>query len=104
VIKVELGEDAVKKVIDIVDRLSERFGRRPIWVIGVDRAVRAFSEREIDLLHAVKEHVRRLESLMILVLMAPDGRLLRIAAPIANIHLRATRRHGCILLYGVQGD
>jgi len=32
----------------------------------------------------------------------PEERLLRAVTPIADIHMRATRRHGCILLYGVK--
>ena len=103
-IEVEPSGDVVKKVMDIVRRLSEKLGGPPIWIIGVDRVIREFGEKGIELLFMAKEYVRSFGNLMILILRTPDERLVRTLAPLADIHLKMTRKHGCVLLCGVKPE
>ena len=54
------------------------------------------------MLHIAKEYVRARRNLMIWVLRIPEERLVNALAPTADVHLKITRRHGCVLLYGVK--
>jgi len=102
VIELETTEGAVRTFADVSEKLSEKFKRQALVVIGVDRIVRFFGKQAISELYTGKEIVRRRKSLMMWILTNPTERLVRTLSPIADIHLRMTRRHGCVLLYGVK--
>ena len=102
-IEIEANEKALERILEISRKLTEKFGHPPIVVFGINRIIRLFGEKKgIQMLHIAKEYVRARRNLMIWVLRIPEERLVNALAPTADVHLKITRRHGCVLLYGVK--
>jgi len=72
-------------------------------LIGVDRLFRIYGrDRTIEMLEIGIDHIRRCGSAMIWLLKPTEPGLPERLASIAHQHLKITRRHGAILLYGVK--
>ncbi|RLG06730.1 MAG: hypothetical protein DRN59_02515 [Thaumarchaeota archaeon] len=102
VIRIKPDEEVGRRLSEVVESLIKEFGKPPIRVYGVDRIVRLYGEKAIDLLHTAQDRIRRRGGLALWLLKPVKPWLSEMLAPIADIHLKIMRRHGCILLYGIK--
>ena len=101
-IEPEPAETAGRKIIEFALELMAKTGKPPIMVIGVDRVVRLGGEEAISQLAVGQDCVRAYGELMIWLLKPTRPWVVERLAPIADIHLKVTKLHGCMLLYGVK--
>ena len=112
-VEVPASMTAVKASSERMDRIFERlreyvsaiareYRKPPIRLIGVDKLARIFGERLVDVAYQGVDNTKKYGGLLIWTLKPTypwiSGRL----APLADIHLKITRRHGCLLLYGIK--
>jgi circadian clock protein KaiC len=70
--------------------------------IGVDRLVQLAGEEMLTTLTILQDVMRIHNSLMIWLAKPIMPWIVERLAPIADMHLKITREHGCILLYGIK--
>lgn len=94
---------ALREIVDHVIELTKKF-REPSFIgIGVDRLVRLCgTDIAANILASTQDYVKHSEGLMILIAKPIEPRMIERLAPIADIHLRITRKHGCIIFYGIK--
>ena len=95
-------EEAGKQIIEFSTKLIEHTGNPIIADIGVDRMVRLSGEEALKQLAIAQDIVRQHRSLMLWLVKPIMPWIIERLAPIADIHLKITREHGCILLYGIK--
>lgn len=96
-------EKAAREVIDYADGLIKKFGK-PVFVgVGVDRLIRACGgDAAINFLSMTQEYIKHSKGLMIWIVKPIEPWIVEKLAPIADMHFKITRRHGCALLYGIK--
>jgi KaiC/GvpD/RAD55 family RecA-like ATPase len=91
------------KYLELEEDLMRRTGQPVMSVSGVDALLSYYDEASCErLLGQDAVRIRRRGSLGILLLKPGHGGIARRLGSIAAIHLRLTREHGCLLLYGVK--
>jgi hypothetical protein len=55
-----------------------------------------------NFLAAAQDYVRQSEGLMIWLAKPIEPGIIKRLAPIADMHIKITRRHGCVIFYGVK--
>ena len=95
-------EEVGKQIIEFSTKLIEHTGNPIIADIGVDRMVRLSGEEALKQLAIAQDIVRQHRSLMFWLVKPIMPWIIERLAPIADIHLKITREHGCILLYGIK--
>ncbi|MCS7132469.1 MAG: hypothetical protein NZ918_01940 [Aigarchaeota archaeon] len=95
-------EDARRRFIEFGLKLVKESGGRVITVIGVDRVVRLAKEEAIHQLALAQDPVGAYRGLMIWLLKPTEPWLVERLAPLADVYIKITRKHGCILVYGVK--
>ena len=94
---------AFRKVMDTAHELAKKFHEPPFIGVGVDRLVRLFGlNAAANLLAATQDYVRQSEALMIWLVKPIELGIVERLAPIADMHIKITRRHGCVIFYGVK--
>jgi KaiC/GvpD/RAD55 family RecA-like ATPase len=94
---------AFRKVMDTAHELAKKFHEPPFIGVGVDRLVRLFGlNAAANLLAATQDYVRQSEALMIWLVKPIEPGIVERLAPIADMHIKITRRHGCVIFYGVK--
>jgi KaiC/GvpD/RAD55 family RecA-like ATPase len=105
VIKVDMRdcETAFRDVIGEGVELTKKF-QGPFFVgIGVDRPIRLCGiDVAANFLGAAQDYVRRSGGLMIWLAKPIEPGIIKRLAPIADMHIKITRRHGCTIFYGVK--
>lgn len=74
----------------------------PIRIIGVDRLAHIFGELFTHIAYHGVDDTKKYGGLLIWILKPAYPWLAERLAPLADIHLRITRRHGCLLLHGIK--
>jgi len=93
------GEDPFGRFLEKVKSLKPPHA----ILIGVDRLLRIYGrDRTLEILETGIDHIRRCGSIMIWLLKPTEPGLPERLASMAHQHLKITRRHGAILLYGVK--
>ena len=95
-------EEEGRRIIEFGIKLVEETGKPIIANIGVDRIVRAAGEEALRSLFSAQDIVRQYRSLMFWLVKPITPWIVERLAPIADIHLKITREHGCALLYGIK--
>jgi circadian clock protein KaiC len=95
-------EEGGRRIIEFGIRLVEETGNPIIASIGVDRIVRAAGEEALRPLSSAQDPVRQHRSLMFWLVKPTMPWIIERLAPIADIHLKITREHGCTLLHGIK--
>jgi len=96
------AEAAMKKIHDYAREMAEKLREQSLWIIGIDRLIRLYGEKGLNLLKMNQDYIRTRKSLWIWVLKPVTPEIERRLAATADIHLKMMRRHGCILLYGIK--
>lgn len=104
VIEVDLrfADDVGRRITELMLRLVKETGEPVLAAMGVDRIIRFAGEEGLKLLSIVQDLVRALRCLMLWIVKPTMPWLIERLAPIADVHLKITRRHGCMLIYGVK--
>jgi len=95
-------EEEGKRIIEFGIKLVEETGKPIIANIGVDRIIRVTGEEALKQLAIAQDIVRQHRSLMFWLVKPIMPWIIERLAPIADIHLKITREHGCILLHGIK--
>lgn len=99
----EGAESLVEKIERSADDLMRRTGSPPIITISMDSLEFNYGhEGSLKIISSIAAWTRRNEGLSLLSDKSTYPELTRRIATISSIHLRLTRRHGCLLLYGVK--
>ena len=78
-------------------------GQSNLWIAGLDTIIDWYGEDICErVFNKLASIARRADSMLVAQLMAGHGELATKLASISDIHLRLTREHGCLLLYGVK--
>jgi circadian clock protein KaiC len=105
VIKVD-AEDCYSAFRDVMSKgieLTKKFQGPFFAGIGVDRVVRLCGmNTAANFLAAAQDYVRQSEGLMIWLAKPIEPGIIKRLAPIADMHIKITRRHGCVIFYGVK--
>ncbi len=105
IIRIDLRdyERAFNDIINYAINLAKKFQEPPFVGIGVDRLIRLFGrDMAANFLNMAQDYVRHSESLMIWIAKPIESGIVERFAPIADMHIKITRRHGCIIFYGVK--
>ncbi len=104
VIEVDLrfADDVGRGITELMLRLVRETGGPVLVAMGVDRIVRFAGEEGLKLLSMAQDLVRALRCLMLWIVKPTMPWLIERLAPIADVHLKITRRHGCMLIHGVK--
>lgn len=104
VIEVDLRSagEVGRRVAELMLRLVRETGEPVIAVMGIDRIARFMGEEGLKLLSKIQDLVRALHCLMLWLTKPTTPWLIKSLAPIADMHLKITRRHGCVIIYGIK--
>jgi len=104
IIEVDLRnvEDTSRQIIEFGIEIVEKTGNPIIANIGVDRIVRTAGEEGLKQLAITQDTIREYHSLMFWLVKPIMPWIVERLAPIADMHLKITREHGCLLLYGIK--
>ncbi len=102
IIQMKPDEQVAERLANLASSLNEKFGSPPVMSYGIDRVVRLYGEKALDLMHIAQDRVRRRGGLAIWLVKPTRPWLSERLAPIADMHFKIMRRHGCILLYGIK--
>ena len=82
--------------------VRKRYEKPVIKILGVDRVAHIFGELFTDIAYYDADETRRNGGLSIWILKPTLPELSDRLAPLADIYLKVTQRHGCILIHGVK--
>jgi hypothetical protein len=83
-------------------RLTRETGRPVIAHIGIDRLIQLAGREELRWLILMQDYARTYRGLLIWSVKPIMPWIIERLAPIAEMHFKITREHGCILLYGIK--
>jgi len=91
------------KVVKIGDKLTAETGQPALSIIGVDTLIILYGERVCEeILNLGATEVRKAKALLLAIVKAGHRDLAVRLSPIADVYLRLTREHGCLLVYGIK--
>jgi KaiC/GvpD/RAD55 family RecA-like ATPase len=100
------GEDwkaDLSKVVEAANKLSAETGKPNLSIVGVDTLITLYGKGNCEkILNLTATMARRVEAPIIAIVKAGYRDLAVKLSPIADIYLRLTREHGCLLFYGVK--
>ncbi|MEM2327017.1 MAG: ATPase domain-containing protein [Candidatus Bathyarchaeia archaeon] len=101
--KGESPSEDYAKYLDVERELMERTGQPVLRIVGTDMLINTYGVKET--LSAIRidfTRVKEMEGLGIVLLKPGYPRLAKILSATADIHLKITREHGAVLVYGVK--
>ena len=100
------GENPIEdyeKYANVERELMEKTGKPILRITGVDMLIGAYGVKEtISLIKTCVTRVREAGNLGIILLKPGYPRLAKIIGATVDIHLKITREHGSVLIYGVK--
>jgi circadian clock protein KaiC len=100
------GEDwreDMDKVLEASEKLTTETGQPSLSIVGVDTLITLYGEKRCEeILNLSATGARRTGAAVIAIVKAGFRDLALRLSPIADVYLRLTREHGCLLLYGVR--
>ena len=98
----DVGED-YGKLTSAIAEVRRRTRRPLLHVVGVDSLIDVYGEREILLHLRLAATIGKVMGDLIVVLLRPGyPRAAEVLSGAADVHLRITREHGVVLVYGVK--
>ena len=91
-----------EKMFGIEEELMRSLGAPPLRVIGADTVAQLFGQESLTQANLDVHRTKVLGALTIWISKPIRPRLSEMLAPMAHIHLKLTRRHGCLLFYGIK--
>ena len=98
----EKAHQLFEKLKEYALTITKNYQKPPVRIIGVDKLAHIFGEYLIDIAHQGVERTKKDGGLLIWVLKPTHPWISERLAPLADIHLKITRRHGCMLIYGIK--
>jgi len=95
-------EKEVRRIVEFGIKLSEDTGNPPLIYIGIDKLAYLAGEKAIKPLIVAQNYTRAYNSLMFWLVKPIMPWIIERLAPIADIHRKTTREHGCTLLHGIK--
>ena len=96
-------KESYEEFLKLEEELLRRHGQPILKFVGLDWLVHFWGEEgAIHLLNLDARRTRYLGGLTILLGKPIYPEILKRMPPLASVHLKLTRRHGCLLLYGVK--
>jgi len=93
----------IEKIECSAEELMKEIGSPPLIVVSMDSLEFNYGfEDTLKIISRIAAWTRRNNALSLLVDKSSYPELTRKIASIASIHLKLTRRHGCLLLYGIK--
>ncbi|MCD6421178.1 MAG: AAA family ATPase [Thaumarchaeota archaeon] len=89
-----------ERLKEYVSAIAREYRKPPIRLIGVDKLAQIFGERLVDVVYQGVDNMKKYGGLLIWTLKPTYPWISERLAPLADVHLRITRRHGCMLIYG----
>ena len=102
VIRLTSDEQMINRLVKLGTSLSRRFKRPILAVFGIDRLVGYFGEKTIDMIYSMQDEARNRPGINMWLVKPTRPWIAKSLAPLADMHLKITRRHGAILLYGMK--
>ncbi|MCX8170732.1 MAG: AAA family ATPase [Candidatus Bathyarchaeota archaeon] len=97
-----LKEDYLK-YIEVEQKLVESTGQPVLHITGVDTMIDMYGVREVlSALRAYATRVMEAGGLSIILLKPGYPKLAKILGALADVHLKITREHGAVLVYGIK--
>jgi KaiC/GvpD/RAD55 family RecA-like ATPase len=100
------GEDAAEdyaKYLDVEQKLIESTGQPTLHVAGVDTLIDNYRvEGALSIIRIQATRIRERGGLGILLLKPSHQELAKTLAALTDVHLKITREHGAVLVYGVK--
>jgi hypothetical protein len=100
------GESLIEdyeRYINVERELKERTGQPILHITGVDMLIDAYGVKEtLSLIKTYVPRMRETEDLSIILLKPSHPKLAKILSATADVHLKITREHGSVLIYGVK--
>ncbi|RLG07364.1 MAG: hypothetical protein DRN59_01395, partial [Thaumarchaeota archaeon] len=98
------GVDAfINKLEDAAENLLKEYGKPPLIAMSMDSIEFNYGyEGTLKIVARVSAWTRRNEGLSLLVDKLTFPEISKRLASIATTHLKLTRKHGCLLLYGIK--
>ena len=91
------------RAFKIGEELMAETGQPTLSIISVDTLITLYGERACEeILNVGATEVRKSKALLLAILKAGRRGLAVRLSPIADVYLRLTREHGCILTYGIR--
>jgi KaiC/GvpD/RAD55 family RecA-like ATPase len=101
--KGERSLEDYEKYIRVERELREKTGKPILHIIGVDMLIDAYGVKEtLSLIKTYVPRMRETGDLSIILLKPSYPRLAKILDATADVHLKITREHGSVLIYGVK--
>ena len=96
-------EEAYRFYLKVEEGLVEKYSNQALKVIGVDSIVHYFGEKEAMILANLETAREKYAGGLAIWLAKPIyPEIIENVKPLTDVHLKITKRHGCLLLYGVK--
>jgi len=96
-------DSLIEKIESSADELMKEVGSPPLIVVSMDSLEFNYElEDVLKIVSRIAAWTRRNNALSLLADKSSYPKLTRKISSIASIHLKLTRRHGCLLLYGIK--
>ena len=93
----------IEKIESSAEELMKEIGSPPLIVVSMDSLEFNYElENVLEIVSRITAWTRRNNALSLLADKSSYPELTRKISSIASIHLKLTRRHGCLLLYGIK--
>ncbi|MEM3061548.1 MAG: hypothetical protein QW265_03975 [Candidatus Bathyarchaeia archaeon] len=103
ILKGEDSNEDLYEFIKICDELRAETGQPSLMILGIDTLITLYGERQCEkILNLGITYTRRFGLSSIAIVKAGLRNLAVRLSPIADVYLRLTREHGCLLLYGIK--
>ena len=92
----------VEQFTSLLESLEKESGKPPLKLIGMDRAAYLMGEEVLPIIYRAVDELRERGGLAIWVAKPTYPWFVERLAPLADIHLKIMRKHGCMLFYGIK--
>jgi len=92
----------IEQFTNLLKSLEKEAGKPPLKLIGMDRAADFMGEEVIPVIYRAVDELRERGGLAVWIVTPTYQWIVNRLAPLADVHLKITRMHGCVLLYGVK--
>ena len=92
----------IEQFTSFLKSLEKEAGKPPLKLIGMDRAADFMGEEVIPVIYRAVDDLRKRGGLAVWIVTPTYQWIVNRLAALADVHLKITRMHGRILLYGVK--
>jgi len=96
-------KEDLNTIIGAAEEFTTETGQPNLLIVGLDTIIAYHGEEACErILNQSATRIRRMRSMLVALAKAGRKELTARVSPIADIHLRLVREHGCLLLYGIK--